>query len=181
MTPLGLHHQMAWQHHYGPGPWIKDKPRADWTSMYYSKASVDGIGFDRTNKGSNATSQYYKTIADSFNNINTCPENLLLWFHHVSWNYRMKSGNILWDELCFKYYDGVDSVRLIQDRWNSIEGYIDDERFNLVKSLLDLQLQNAIEWRNACVLYFQTFSKMTIPEGLEKPDKSLEYYMNKNR
>jgi alpha-glucuronidase len=181
MTPLGLHHQMAWNHHYGPGPWIKDKPRADWTSMYYSKASEDGIGFDRTKTGSNAVSQYITPVAAMYGNLESCPENLLLWFHHLPWNYKMKSENTLWNELCNKYYSGVDSVRVIQQKWNSLQGKIDDERFEHVKSLLNIQLRDAIEWRNACILYFQTFSKMPIPEDLEKPDQTLEYYMKVNR
>lgn len=178
MTPLGLHHQMAWHHHYGPGPWIKDKPRADWTSMYYSKASENGIGFDRTVTGSNAVNQYFKPIADLYGNLETCPENVLLWFHHLPWSYRMKSGNTLWEELCYKYYSGVDSARAMQQQWNTLEGKIDNERFQYVKSLLIKQVNNAIDWRDACVLYFQTFSKMPVPQELEKPRKSLEYYLN---
>ncbi len=181
MTPLGLHHQMAWHHHYGPGPWIKDKPRADWTSVYYNRADEKGIGFDRTDKGSNAVEQYFPPVRDMFNSLETCPEEYLLWFHHVPWNYRMKSGRTLWEELCYKYYLGVDQVRDMQKKWESLKGLIDEERYTHVKSLLTIQLRDAIEWRNACLLYFQTFSGMAIPGSYEQPDKSLEYYMNVDR
>jgi alpha-glucuronidase len=181
MTPLGLHHQMAWHHHYGPGPWIKDKPRADWTSVYYHRADQNGIGFDRTVTGSNAISQYSGEISELYGSLENCPEELLLWFHHVPWTYKMKSGRTLWEELCHKYYEGVDQVRQIQKTWNSFEGKIDDERFRHVQSLLKIQLRDAIEWRNACVLYFQTFSGMAIPEGFEKPEKSLDFYMKVDR
>jgi len=180
-TPLGLHHQMAWHHHYGPGPWIKDKPRADWTSAYYNKADETGIGFDRTKTGSNAISQYFSPLDEIFGNIETCPEELLLWFHHVPWDFKMKSGNTLWEELCLKYYKGVDQVREMQDTWNTLKGKIDEERFQHVQSLLKIQLEDAIEWRNACLLYYQTFSKMPIPEKYEQPDKSLEHYMKVDR
>ncbi|MBK7106519.1 MAG: alpha-glucuronidase [Ignavibacteriae bacterium] len=178
MTPLGLHHIMGWDHHYGPSPWIKDKPRADWTSVYYHKADSLGIGFDRTKKGSDAVSQYNKEVSKIFNDIEECPEEYLLWFHHVSWNYKLKNGNKLWDEICYRYYDGVNSVNKMNEKWNSFENVVDSERFNHVKMLLDIQKDEAIWWRNACVLYFQTFSKMEIPNNLEKPNQTLEYYQN---
>ena len=178
MTPLGLHHIMGWDHHYGPGPWIKDKGRADWTSVYYHQADRNGIGFDRTETGSNAVSQYLFENTSLFSSPETCPDEFLLWFHHLSWNYKMKSGNSLWDELCYHYYDGVESVNKMQLMWNKLEGFIDKERFGKVKMLLDIQYKEAVWWRNACVLYFQSFSELPVPEELEKPDKPLEYYMN---
>ncbi|MBK8945979.1 MAG: alpha-glucuronidase [Ignavibacteriae bacterium] len=178
MTPLGLHHIMGWDHHYGPAPWIKDKPRADWTSVYYHKADSLGIGFDRTEKGSDAVSQYNKEVSKIFNDIEECPEEYLLWFHHVPWDFKLKNGNKLWDELCYRYYDGVNSVNKMIEKWNLLENVMDCERFNHVKMLLDIQKDEAIWWRNACVLYFQTFSKMEIPNNLEKPNQTLEYYQN---
>jgi alpha-glucuronidase len=181
MTPLGLHHQMAWHHHYGPGPWIKDKPRADWTSAYYNRADEAGIGFDRSTNGSNAVEQYFPPVREMFNSLEQCPEEYKLWFHHVSWNYKMKSGRTLWEELCFKYYLGVDQVREMQKNWDTLEGSIDQEIFEHEQALLKIQLRDAIEWRDACVLYFQTFSKMPIPDKYEKPARSLEYYMNIDR
>jgi alpha-glucuronidase len=176
MTPLGLHHIMGWDHHYGPGPWIKDKPRADWTSVYYHQADSVSIGFDRTSTGSNALEQYAKEVQEKYGNLKSCPEEYLLWFHHVRWDYRMKSGRTLWEELCDHYYNGADSVKWMQRTWDLMEGKIDDDRFKQVKSLLAIQHKEAVWWRNSCVLYFQTFSKMDIPAGLEKPDKSLDYY-----
>jgi alpha-glucuronidase len=176
MTPLGLHHIMGWDHHYGPGPWVKDKPRADWTAVYYHRADSLGVGFDRTSSGSKAVDQYFAPLPDQFSSLETCPEKYLLWFHHVSWNYKIKSGKTLWNALCYKYYEGVDSVRSTQKVWNTLEGTIDQDRFKQVTMLLSIQEKEAVQWRNSCILYFQTFSKQPIPDGLEQPDHSLEYY-----
>jgi alpha-glucuronidase len=176
MTPLGLHHIMGWDHHYGPAPWIKDKPRADWTSVYYHQADSLAVGFDRSSKGSNALGQYAPEVQRIYERIEDCPEQYLLWFHHVRWDHKMKSGKTLWEELCGHYYQGAESVRKMQAAWNSLQGKIDDERFKHVKTLLGIQYKEAIWWRNACVLYFQTFSRMEIPAGFEKPEKTLAYY-----
>lgn len=176
MTPLGLHHIMGWDHHYGPGPWIKDKPRADWTAVYYHKADSNGIGFNRTPTGSNATSQYFPEVAEKFNSLKTCPDEFLLWFHHLPWDYKMKSGKTLWEELCLHYYKGVSDQKKSEVIWQTLEGKIDQEEFEHVKMLLAIQQKEAVWWRNACVLYFQSFSKRPIPAGLEKPDHTLEYY-----
>jgi alpha-glucuronidase len=176
MTPLGLHHIMGWSHHFGPAPWIKDKHRADWTSVYYHKADNKGIGFDRTETGSNALSQYFKPVEEKYSSLETCPEEYLLWFHHLSWDYKLKSGKTLWEELCYQYYNGVEGVKEIKKTWISLDGKLDAEKFNHVKMLLNRQEKEAVWWRNACVLYFQSFSGLPLPAGLEKPDKTLEYY-----
>lgn len=178
MTPLGLHHLMGWSHHYGPGPWIKDKNRADWTAVYYHKADSNGIGFDRTQTGSNAVSQYHQPVQSEFASLKTCPEKYLLWFHHLPWDYKVNSGRTLWDELCYRYYKGADSVQWLQNEWKTVKGKIDDERYERVKMLLEIQEKEAIWWRNACVLYFQTFSHQPIPDDLTKPNKTLEYYQS---
>jgi alpha-glucuronidase len=177
MTPLGLHHIMARDHHHGPGPWVSEG-RPDWTSVYYHRADTSGIGFDRTSTGSNALSQYYPEVRQRFEDPDSCPESLLLWFHHLSWDHRLSSGRTLWEEICYRYYDGVDSVKKMQQVWNSVEGMIDQERFEHVKALLAIQLKEALWWRNACVLYFQSFSRQPIPKGLEEPDHTLDYYMS---
>lgn len=177
MTPLGLHHIMAWDHHYGPGPWVTGG-RADWTSPYYHNADQWGIGFDRTASGSSAISQYCSPSHDQIANPDTCPENLLLWFHHVSWNQVMKSGRTLWHELCFKYNEGVDQVKRFQKTWASLAAFVDPARFEHMKSLLEIQEQEARWWRDACLLYFQTFSNQAIPPEYEQPARSLEDYMN---
>jgi alpha-glucuronidase len=177
MTPLGLHHIMYAGHHYGPGPWV-ERGRRDWTSVYYHKADSAGIGFDRTSSGSNAVGQYHQEVANRFEYLDSCPEILLLWFHHVPWDFRMKSGKTLWEELCYKYHQGVDSVRWMQEEWDKIKSKIDDDRFNMVKSLLVKQERDAKIWRDGCLLYFQTFSNRPFPEGLEKPEHDLIYYRN---
>jgi alpha-glucuronidase len=176
MTPIGLHHIMGAGHHYGPGPWVNRMQRADWTSVYYHKADSAGIGFDRTSKGSNAIGQYTPEVQKQWESPLTCDEKYLLWFHHLPWTYKVKSGRTLWDELVYKYYTGVDSVRWMQKTWASLKSKVDPQRFEQVKMLLDVQEDEAIWWRNACLLYFQTFSKMPLPAGYEKPDKPLEYY-----
>jgi len=162
-------------HHFGPGPWVS-RGRPDWTAVYYHRADSTGIGFDRTSTGSDAVSQYFKPVTDKFANLKTCPDKYLLWFHHLPWNYKMRSGKTLWNELCNHYYEGVEGVKKMQKEWNSLEGKIDQEEFNQVKKKMTKQLKLAIWWRNSCVLYFQQFSKMPIPEGLEKPKETLEYY-----
>ncbi len=176
MTPLGLHHIMGEGHHYGPGPWVDQAAREDWTSVYYHRADENGIGFDRTKTGSNAVSQYYKPVEEKFGDPGSCPEKFLLWFHHPDWDYTMNSGRTLWEELCHKYYKGVSMVRDMQEKWNAAEGLIDRERFVHVKSLLAIQLEEAEMWRNACLLYFQQFSGRPIPKQYEKPSGSLEFY-----
>lgn len=178
MTPLGLHHIMGWDHHYGPAPWIKEKHRADWTSVYYHKADSNGIGFDRTITGSNATGQYAAEVNQFYSSLQTCPDEYLLWFHHLPWNYKMKSGRTLWDELCYRYNWGVNGVRNMIKIWDSLKNKIDLLRFNHVKMLLAIQLKEAVWWRDACLLYFQTFSKMPIPKEYEQPEHTLEYYMS---
>jgi alpha-glucuronidase len=176
MTPLGLHHIMGYGHHYGPAPWYNKAPRADWNPVYFHKADSAGIGFDRTAKGSNALSQYQPAIRQIYENMSNCPEKFLLWFHHVPWNYKMQSGRTLWEELCYKYYSGADSVIWMQRSWDKLDKYIDDERFKQVKMLLSIQAQEAIWWRNACLLYFQTFSGKPIPANYEQPEHTLRYY-----
>ena len=178
MTPLGLHHIMAPGHHYGPAPWVNNQDRVDNNSVYYHQAGREGIGFDRTSAGSDALSQYAEQVQKIYASSQNCPEELLLWFHHVSWDFTMKSGNTLWNELCYKYYQGVDSVAAMRKSWASLENKIDPERFERVKTLLNIQYKEAIWWRNACLLYFQSVSRKKIPRELEKPDKNLEYYQS---
>jgi len=177
MTPLGLHHIMARNHHWGPGPWVTGG-RPDWTSLYYHRADSIGIGFNRSSTGSNAIAQYAEEVQKVFNNTETCPEELLLWFHHVPWNYKMKSGETLWNSLCDHYYMGTSTVKEMQKEWQGMKGLIDEQRFDHVSQLLAIQANEAIWWRNACLLYFQQFSGMPIPAKYEQPDKTLDYYQN---
>ena len=176
MTPIGLTHIMYNGHHHGPMPWGNTLNRPDWNPVYYHRADSIGIGFDRTEKGTNALAQYKPEVRTQFDDINKCPDEYLLWFHHASWDHTMKSGRTVWNELCYKYYTGVDSVRSFQKQWSRLEKYIDKERFTQVKQLLNIQVNDAIWWRNACLLYFQTFSKKPIPANYEQPDKTLDYY-----
>jgi alpha-glucuronidase len=148
--------------------------RADWLPKYYHQANSTGIGFDRTKSGSDAVSQYYSPLKEEFNDLATCPEIYLLWFHHVPWNHKMKSGRILWDELCYKYDRGVQQVRNYQKVWDKVEPYIDAQRFAEVQSKLRIQSRDAIWWKDACLLYFQTFSKRPIPYDIERPVHDLE-------
>ncbi|MEZ4668305.1 MAG: alpha-glucuronidase family glycosyl hydrolase [Anaerolineae bacterium] len=178
MMPLGLHHLFEVGHHYGPGPWIdvEDVGRADWSAVYYHKADKDGVGFDRTRTGSNAVSLYHSPYRELLENIETCPENVLLWFHHVRWDHVMQSGRTLWNELCFLYNRGVERVRHMQAGWEGLAAHVDAARFEHVHALLRVQEREARWWRDACLLYFQTFSGMPIPAEYELPEHTLEYY-----
>jgi alpha-glucuronidase len=176
MTPLGLNTIMAVGHHYGPGPWYDKANRPDWNSTYYHHADSAGIGFDRTPTGSNMLVQYAPGARAQWEDVKTCPDKWLLWFHHVSWTWKMHSGHTLWEEMCYQYQKGVDSVRWLQQCWQRLRPVIDDERWQAVKMRLDIQQKDAVEWRNACLLYFQTFSGMPLPEGFERPDHTLDYY-----
>jgi alpha-glucuronidase len=176
MTPLGLHHIMWGGHHYGPAPWWDKEKRADWNPVYYHRADALGLGFDRTASGSNTVSQYEAPVRDLFANLATCPDKFLLWFHHVPWDYRMRSGRILWDELAVHYQRGVDWVRGTQKQWQALGGWIDTERHAAVARKLAIQERDAVWWRDAVLLYFQGFSHRPLPNGVEKPDKTLEEY-----
>ena len=176
MTPVGLHHIMGNGHHYGPAPWSNTLPRPDWNPVYFHRADSFGVGFDRTANGTNALAQYAREVRKQYEDVNSCDEKYLLWFHHVSWKHKMKSGRTLWEELCFKYYSGVDDIRTFQLAWNQLEKLLDRERFVHVRMMLAVQAEEAKWWRNSCLLYFQTFSGMAIPAGYEQPDKTLDYY-----
>lgn len=177
MMPLGLHHIFAEDHHYGPEPWLSQAAREDWTSVYYHKADTIGLGFNRTTTGSDAVSHYFPPLNNIYNDISTCPENLLLWFHHVPWNYKMNDGKTMWDALCYKYDSGVQQVREYQKVWDRMEQYVDSRRFEEVQSKLKIQARDAVWWKDACLLYFQTFSKMPIPYDLERPIYELDDLM----
>lgn len=175
MMPLGLHHIFAGGHHYGPEPWGDYKGgRPDWSPVYYHQADAQGLGFNRTKTGSNAASQYFPPLNERYGNLSTCPENLILWFHHVPWDYKMKDGKTLWDELCYTYDSGVKKVRDYQKIWDRMEPYIDEQRFADVQSKLRIQSRDAVWWKDACLLYFQTFSKKPIPYDIERPVHELE-------
>ena len=168
MMPLGLHHIFKFDHHYGPEPdgFIASYP-LEWCPVYYHKADAKGIGFDRSSKGTDAVGQYPEPYRSLYDNIETCPEEYLLWFHHVAWNYKMKSGSTLWQELCMKYNMGVAMVEVYRDFWHtSAKQYMKghEQEWQHTDSLLNVQLENAKEWRNTCLKYFQTFSKMKIYE-----------------
>jgi len=174
MTPMGLHHLMGWDHHYGPEPWCAiPRARPDWMPSYYHKADSVGIGFDRTSTGSQAVLQYAEPLRSIYDNPATCPEIYLLWFHHLPWNYVLPNGNQLWDELCYKYSSGVSSVKTFQKTWDNQKGKIDEERFKEVQQKLAIQAKEAVWWRDACLLYFQTFSGKDIPLELDRPMHNL--------
>lgn len=177
-NPIGLHHIMGTGHHYGPAPWVSNLGRPDWNPVYYHKADSIGIGFNRTATGSNALAQYHPDARKLWENMQDCEEKNLLWFHHVPWNFKMKSGRTLWNELCYNYYKGAERVTAMQKTWDGLQSYVDKQRFSEVKMLLKVQEEEAIWWRNACLLYFQTFSKQPIPKEYPQPDKSLDYYKN---
>jgi alpha-glucuronidase len=174
MTPLGIVHIMANGHHYGPGPWAV-LPRADQTPGYFHRADTVGIGFDRTATGSNAVAQYFSPLRELYAS-DSVPEKYLLFFHHVPWTHRMKSGRILWDELARHYQEGVDSVRSMRRKWETVRPAIDAERFAETRDFLRIQEREAMWWRDAVLQYFQTFSGLPIPKSVEQPLHPLSFY-----
>ena len=178
MMPLGIHHIFAGGHHYGPEPWYQPQGvRADWTPPYYHRADSIGLGFDRTLKGSANVKQYPEDLCRLYNDINTCPENLLAWFHHVPWDRRMKSGRTFWEELCHKYDEGVRDTRRFLAVWDAMQPFVDRQRFDEVQRKLRIQTRDAEWWRDACLLYFQTFSHRPIPQDMEHPVHNLDEMM----
>ena len=175
MMPLGLHHIFAFGHHYGPEPWCEvPGARADWLPGYYHKADKAGIGFDRSKTGSNAVAQYQSPLCDLYDDVQTCPENLILWFHHVPWSFKMKNGRTLWEELCYTYDKGLQQTRSFQKTWDAFEGLVDSNRFKEVQRRLKIQTRDAMWWKDGCLLYFQQYSQMPIPYELERPVHDLD-------
>ncbi len=187
MMPLGLHHIFAGGHHYGPEPWYAPRgSREDWLPRYYHRADSIGLGFNRSdhdepcvagNGGSNNVSQYPEPLSTLYNNVNTCPEDLLLWFHHVSWDYEMRNGLPLWDNLCYAYDRGVRQAEAFVDTWKSVKPYIDDSRYQHMLVRFERQAKDAWWWRDACLLYFQQFSKKPLPADSPAPRHTLKDLM----
>lgn len=172
--PLGLHHTFKGPDHYGPGPWDRSS-RPDWEPAYYHKAAADGVGFDRTSKtGTNAVSQYHEPLRSLYDNVETCPENLILWFHHLPWGYRMKDGHTLWEELCYTFQSGIDQARGFIKTWEGVEKYVDSKRYTQIHDKLVRQAKDAIWWRDATMLYFQQYSKMDIPTDCTPAQHTLD-------
>jgi alpha-glucuronidase len=167
---------MGTGHHYGPMPWDASGARDDWKPVYYNRADRNGIGFDRSSKGTNAVGQYAAPVADRFDHLNTVPDEYLLWFHHVPWDYRMRSGRTLWTELVRRYDQGVAAVRRMRDAWAKLNGRIDAERFGKTTAYLAIQQDEAQWWRDASIAYWQSLNGLPLPAGAAAPAQSLDYY-----
>ena len=176
MTPLGLHHLMGTSHHYGPAPWVDNLERADWNPTYFHRADANGIGFDRTPSGSNAAAQYAPRVAACFVKLDCVSNDHLLWFHHLPWDYRMRSGRTLWNELVTGYDRGLAQVGRMHRTWRSLEGRVDAQRFSEVDAFLGIQENEARWWRDASIAYFQDVSKRPLPAGVAPPQHNLAYY-----
>jgi alpha-glucuronidase len=176
MMPLGLHHLFAWGHHYGPEPWCDIAgARPDWMPKYYHRADSIGLGFDRSTQGSDAVSQYPALFAEEVNNLETCPDELVLWFHHVPWTHQLHSGRTLWQELCHRYDSGVKYVgEVMIPTWQKLQGYINNSLYEDVSRRLQTQYKDARWWKDACLLYFGQFSKMPIPDDVDPVTHKLE-------
>ncbi|NHK26908.1 alpha-glucuronidase [Parvularcula flava] len=180
MTPLGLHHLMATGHHYGPGPWVDDLGRPDWNPAYYHKADEEGIGFDRSSTGSDAVSQYAPFLREQWDDPATTPDELLLWFHHLSWDYEMGSGRTLWEEIVFYYERGVQKVEAMRTTWDEMAPYVDAERHAQIADFLAIQEKEARWWRNACLAYFMEVSGRDLPDGYDVPPHDVDYYKSRH-
>jgi len=176
MTPLGLHHLMGTGHHYGPMPWDASGARADWKPVYYHRADKDGIGFDRSSKGTNAVGQYAPPVAAKFDDLKQIPDADLLWFHRVAWDYRMRSGRTLWEELVTHYARGIDEVKRMRATWAALAGRIDAERFTKTAAFLGVQQEEAQWWRDASIAYWQSLNGLPLPAGAAPPPQTLDYY-----
>lgn len=175
MMPLGFHHIFAWTHHYGPEPWCEiPGARADWLPKYYHKADAEGVGFDRTRTGSGNVDHYHEPLASMYNSLETCPEDLILWFHHIPWTYEMSTGRTLWDEICHRYDRGIKQVREYQQIWEDVKPYVDAKRWEAVRAKLEIQESDARWWRDACVQYFGEFSGLPVPSDVEQPERPLD-------
>lgn len=179
MTPLGLAHLMATDHHYGPAPWVSDLARPEWNPVYYHRADRDGIGFDRTAGGSNAVAQYAPPVAARFADRDRVGDDLLLWFHRVGWDERLASGRTLWAELIARYDRGVGEVAAMQAQWDTLESYVDHERFRQVRDFLGIQHREARWWRDASIAYFQQVSGRPLPKGVAPPEHPLHVYQSR--
>mgnify|MGYP002622238966 CR=1 FL=1 len=178
MMPMGLHHIFAGGHHYGPEPWYAPTGmREDWLPRYYHRADSVGVGFDRTMRGTGAVAEYPDEMAVLYDDINTCPEKYLLWFHHVGWQQALPCGETLWDRLCHKYSEGVSEAEDFVGKWNSVKAYIDPERFDAVLKKYDRQAKDSWWWRDACLLYFQQFSNQPFPTDCPPPRHKLDELM----
>lgn len=159
MMPIGLHHIFAFDEHYGPEPnGFNAHVPYEWCPVYYHKANNDSIGFDRTHTGSNATAQYREPYCAIYDDINTCPERYLLWFHRVPWSYRLKSGRTVLEEMEYRYTRGVNEVEDFVRIWNEAKPFIDEQRWQEVQARLEHQLENAKQWRKTCLDYFGSFT-----------------------
>ncbi len=176
MMPLGLHHLFDTGHHYGPGPWVSELSRPEWNPTYYHQADSLGIGFDRTASGSNALAQYAQPFAAQYADPKTCPEEYLLWFHHLPWDFEMRDGTELWDALGLRYQRGVETVASMQRSWKGLEGALTPRLHKEVSMLLEIQRKEAEWWKDACMLYFQSFSNRPFPTGMEAPKHDLDHY-----
>ncbi len=178
--PIGLTHQFG-DSHYAPGPWDNRPIRRDWLPVFYNQADADGIGFDRTKAtGTDNTSQYHPDFGNVMEDISSCPDKYLLWFHHVSWSHRCQSGRTVWEELCYHYQNGLNEARDLQRQWNSLEGAVDTDIFHDVKIRLMTQTRDAQWWKDGSVLYFQSLNGMPFPDFLEPPVHTLEECKNSN-
>ncbi len=178
MDPLGLASQMEAGTHFGPGPWIHPGPHMppDWSSTYYSRANAEGIGFNRTATGSDAVSQYAPHVAAKFASLKRCPLDLLLWFHHVPWTYRLRTGHTLWNSLLRHYQRGVDTVKRMRMTWDGLARYVDPQRFRLTADFLVIQQHNAQWWRDASIAYWESISHLPLPPGIAPPPFPLKTY-----
>ncbi|HVU31292.1 MAG TPA: alpha-glucuronidase, partial [Sphingomicrobium sp.] len=178
MTPLGLAHQMATDHHYGPGPWVCDLAEPSWNPCYYSKADSNGIGFDRTASGSDAVAQYAPGLGSCFADLKCVPDEYLLWFHHVPWTYRMRSGEDLWTALVTRYDRGIASFESALRQWDGLSPFIDRQRHQEVRATLERQRIEGKWWRDASIAYWQSLSKLELPEGHPPPGHPLSWYQS---
>ncbi|RKM59943.1 alpha-glucuronidase [Butyrivibrio sp. CB08] len=157
-SPLGIGWMVTPMGHYGPS--VDGYEYSRWGT--YHRADHLGIGVDRTDKGTGYAQQYYEENAKMYNDPNTCPEELLLFFHHIPYTWKLKTGKTLMQHIYDSHFEGEEEARGLAADWDKLKEVIPAESFDRVKKRFDLQLDNAREWRDQVNSYF--YRKSMIPD-----------------
>jgi alpha-glucuronidase len=150
-APLGVGWMVTPHYHYGPD--IDGYEYSRWGTYHF--ADRDGIGVDRTvATGTGYTAQYEPVLAKLYEDIASCPDELLLFFHHVPYRHRLKSGKTVIQHIYDSHFDGAAAAQRLLQTWQSLAGQVDQARFENVRGRLELQVANAAQWRDVVNTYF---------------------------
>ncbi|WP_051572094.1 alpha-glucuronidase family glycosyl hydrolase [Ruminiclostridium cellobioparum] len=160
-SPLGIGWMVNPNHHYGPN--VDGYEYDKWGT--YHRADHKGIGVDRTvRNGTGYAGQYHKEVARLYENVETCPEELLLFFHYIPYDYRLKSGETLIQYIYNTHFEGVEQAEELKRKWESLKDKVEEDVFDHVMERLEGQIAHSKEWRDIINTYF--FRKTGIPDEL---------------